>query len=1858
MNLSPEDIQRIGELPSAQRNKLPLSPGDDMENSQWRNLVNLRLEVQGNYVFWKTRGGSTLVNSFFGNVLTIYPMESQVDGVITEYLAVHTAAGKVFLWDIDAGTSDEIVATGFSTTQQIQFANIGRFLYMFDYDGGHAEYYDLTDAQSSNFLSYNKAYIHNLNWLAEPLKDGNVWGFEQGEPIIVWPGEVPAAGTEIFNSSTFGAGDAGTLTPRNSKVNSFRYVYEGGKYLKDLEGTEYKETQFLTFPAGSEPFGFTVEGSGADFTIQEYYIPLDEAGDPAFVSYKSKIDKVDGAFITFKDPAGVERTAQIGGVSTGDLADINIVMPFNPDVEEMVGTAASKALSPDGSSVIDNLNYTAPRMYRQYVVYDMLNDGSFTIPGKPLQVEATATRIHNEGGTVLNLSVTAPSDNVEKRFLACTRWQPTADKAFDPVSPEYPNSPLFITGEIDKNRQFIRNKTRDDKLFRGITEMQPMIAGVSDLFDSGSVEPNSVAQFRGSLMMAGYTLNRPVPVPYSDASAATNGNAFANLQSTSQLPNNMALALMFEYSDGRRSSIVETEQFLQEGSVIDESAVQCEQTKGSASHSVTAGVESDGEISITYEGVTVTIPLSVAAHSAPEDVAEAIRQAVEGDANIRLNANVPAGAEIVYTEKRFGEEFNGNVVNAEQAPPFDVSRATYLRTLDINAQSADPDSLSFSPDGTKMYVLSRTGDQVDEYALSTAWDISTATYTDNLDVTAQDTDPDGIFFKPDGTKLWIVGDANNTVFEYDLGTAWDVSTAVYNSNSFSVAAQTTSENSLSFKNDGTVMYLLSQADAEIYVYDLGTAWDVTSAVYNAVSFDLAIVDGSPDSMFFKNDGTKMWVIGDTNDNIYEYELSTAWDVTSATQVRELDVSGQDATPDGMFISPDGLHLYVAGQANDSVYQYDMPAGLGITFDTEDPAISAAAEPEPEPPTGYLVLNYNYVSVGETQEYHVFLDTFDSNTFTIQGGQSRDQIVDTLITILDGSPLTGYSFTKENISFEGELVPTLVIKDTTPGKTHIGAEFGTYPATIDDVNAEFFVGAPGEVFRDQGTGEAGNRPSEPGTVQDVGLLCTQSEASVDVDANNLAAAATEDHTITVDGDATAPITIADTDTLEGIVDKYIAEIQSTPAIDVNWKSEKVDNGDGTWRLLLTFREYGTRGDGRAISVAGNTDVTLTVNSPSTGGSTAQPATGTLTITAGSDGTADIIIGLLFESTIFTDGYYYVEYPITSSQTAEQVAAELGAALQGDSSVTDHYAVSIDGADITFTAVAEDKKYNATITQLDVDSASASASSFVTAGEEAPQTTYSDAVDLGRTPVDLGVPVDLTLIFESPTEGTNKMEIAYEESANGVSEWTEVYSFEHDPSGLWFPEDDLEQVVNGVTISQRYYRVKVTLEASNGYGGGEGTGTIELDQTTGKTDNGVVASTADVAGGSSGLTPSGVTTTISANQLQLHSLNNLISKIYVLGRTTNPVKRFHLIDDFDITDPAAHGRVIELPNTEEELNEIQSEIFTEPPASEIVESVDLSNFAVIGTPFQQFQISTQERIVDQSTILKAMPVDFDSDKSTMRYRVMIFTDRNIQMGYLVDAQAGNQRVFESDFEIVFAGKSASSREGITDLNGNIIWESKDAVYAWAKQGAPSRIFNTRRYSASDGNKLIDVIYSEDYNEAWFIYRNNDIVVFDFDSGSTRRMRYTGVGAVRCGAFFGNKLYIGADTELYETDIAGTLTDGAGGDTVTGFAETLHLGDEQIQQRLLDITIGGQNFSAQVEVDLQPARFEDNATVWSDQFSADKDLGSKTLKMHGESYQIQHMAVMPRIRITLPAVTDGIVSHAILKYVPTENIGKARM
>ena len=255
------------------------------------------------------------------------------------------------------------------------------------------------------------------------------------------------------------------------------------------------------------------------------------------------------------------------------------------------------------------------------------------------------------------------------------------------------------------------------------------------------------------------------------------------------------------------------------------------------------------------------------------------------------------------------------------------------KSFSVVSQETNPQGVRFKSDGTKMYVVGNTGNDVMQYSLSTAWDVSTASFDSvTLSVGSQDGTPNGLAFSSDGTKLYITGNVNNRIFQYDLSTAWDLSTASYASKSLLTSTAAGSGPIEPFmRSNGTDFYYLDNDDDTVYQYTLSTANDISTASYASKSVSVASQETTPTGLTFSSDGTKMFVCGQVGDDVNQYTLSTAWDVSTASfdNIR-FAFNTQAINPAGIDLKPDGTKLYMISNAGDAVYQYNLTSSVTPT----------------------------------------------------------------------------------------------------------------------------------------------------------------------------------------------------------------------------------------------------------------------------------------------------------------------------------------------------------------------------------------------------------------------------------------------------------------------------------------------------------------------------------------------------------------------------------------------------------------------------------------------------------------------------------------------------------------------------------------------------------------------------------------------------------------------------------------------------------------------------------------------------------------------------------------------------------------
>lgn len=251
---------------------------------------------------------------------------------------------------------------------------------------------------------------------------------------------------------------------------------------------------------------------------------------------------------------------------------------------------------------------------------------------------------------------------------------------------------------------------------------------------------------------------------------------------------------------------------------------------------------------------------------------------------------------------------------------WDISTAALLVSKSVLPET-QPSGVFFKPDGTVMFVVGQNQDRVSQWSLSTAWDISTATQTTTFFI-SQDTGPLDLYFKPDGTIMYIVGNQLDNILQYTLSTPWDIGVVTFNT-SFSVTSRDLIPTAMSFDDTGTKMYFTGATNDKIYQYSLSTAWLISTATF-LQDKSIGAQDTSPEGMFIKPDGTYLYIVGSTGDKVYEYVFGTAWDISTLTYTtKNFSLNPPDSQPRGLFFRSDGTRMFVAGDGTNTIIAYSV-----------------------------------------------------------------------------------------------------------------------------------------------------------------------------------------------------------------------------------------------------------------------------------------------------------------------------------------------------------------------------------------------------------------------------------------------------------------------------------------------------------------------------------------------------------------------------------------------------------------------------------------------------------------------------------------------------------------------------------------------------------------------------------------------------------------------------------------------------------------------------------------------------------------------------------------------------------------------
>ena len=137
------------------------------------------------------------------------------------------------------------------------------------------------------------------------------------------------------------------------------------------------------------------------------------------------------------------------------------------------------------------------------------------------------------------------------------------------------------------------------------------------------------------------------------------------------------------------------------------------------------------------------------------------------------------------------------------------------KTLDMGT----PVAVFWKPDGTKVFVLDSGSDELVELTASIPHDISTLVKTFMYDISNFETNARAMDWSKDGKTVWILGTQSDTIHQLDLSVEWDLSTISNPSIDRKPSGLNVNPQALRFSNDGLTLFA-ADTSGELSAYSL------------------------------------------------------------------------------------------------------------------------------------------------------------------------------------------------------------------------------------------------------------------------------------------------------------------------------------------------------------------------------------------------------------------------------------------------------------------------------------------------------------------------------------------------------------------------------------------------------------------------------------------------------------------------------------------------------------------------------------------------------------------------------------------------------------------------------------------------------------------------------------------------------------------------------------------------------------------------------------------------------------------------------------------------------------------------------
>lgn len=279
-----------------------------------------------------------------------------------------------------------------------------------------------------------------------------------------------------------------------------------------------------------------------------------------------------------------------------------------------------------------------------------------------------------------------------------------------------------------------------------------------------------------------------------------------------------------------------------------------------------------------------------------------------------------------------GAALTDRAVGARHIRAFELADARFTNiSTDISSNSPDPEAIEFGAGGTRLFVgnenISVSG-EIKRFDLKEPFDITTATFTSSADITSQTTSPLGVTFSTDGSRLFVADNSNLRLLQFDLSTPFAPTSA-----SFTTAVDTSGTTGtliqgIDFDSRGTRVITNDANNARIVQFNLSSPFSLTNATF-ASQFDYSTQTTTGRIAVFGAGGDRLFLTDESGDRVLQYDLTDRFDITTAVFDTGFDVSTQTTDMEAVAFSDAGSQLFIVDTPGSELFEYEVGRTVGF-----------------------------------------------------------------------------------------------------------------------------------------------------------------------------------------------------------------------------------------------------------------------------------------------------------------------------------------------------------------------------------------------------------------------------------------------------------------------------------------------------------------------------------------------------------------------------------------------------------------------------------------------------------------------------------------------------------------------------------------------------------------------------------------------------------------------------------------------------------------------------------------------------------------------------------------------------------------